>query len=203
MAIKKEVWEKAKFLYELGKSLSEIRNETNIHDTSISKKAKKEGWIKGKNQELKSDIIDIEDENSRLLKKKSRAIEKLSDFSDFEITLFEDAVVKELKHESLVFSTASLSLIRKNQLLKANKKTVMMKVEQFENGVRVGQDYEPYEIPLDAKDLKDIDDGIDKNAITLKVADRHAPKSEINNVNAQQNNKTEKRVIIARRSDRA
>ena len=203
MAIKKEVWEKAKFLYELGKSLSEIRNETNINDSSISKKAKKEGWIKGKNQELKSDIIDIEDENSRLLKKKSRAIEKLSDFSDFEITLFEDAVVKKLKHESLVFSTASLSLIRKNQLLKANKKTVMMKVEQFENGVRVGQDYEPYEIPLDAKDLKDIDDGIDKNAITLKVADRHAPKSEINNVNAQQNNKTEKRVIIARRSDRA
>lgn len=37
-------------------------------------------------------------------------------------------------------------------------------------------------------DLKTIVDAVDKASITLKVSDRHAPKIDINNTNAQQNN---------------
>jgi hypothetical protein len=36
----------------------------------------------------------------------------------------------------------------------------------------------------------------DKLAITLKVADRHAPKIELNNTNAQQNNNMTKEEIM-------
>jgi len=38
------------------------------------------------------------------------------------------------------------------------------------------------------QDLKHLVEANDKLAITLKVADRHAPKIDINNTNAQQNN---------------
>jgi len=38
------------------------------------------------------------------------------------------------------------------------------------------------------QDLKHLVEANDKLAITLKVADRHAPKIELNNTNAQQNN---------------
>lgn len=47
MAIDKEVWEKAKALFELGKSLTYISDETGINKSSISKKAKAESWEKG------------------------------------------------------------------------------------------------------------------------------------------------------------
>ena len=47
MAYNQEVWDKAKCLFELGKSLQEISDECNIKDrTSISRKAKKEKWTK-------------------------------------------------------------------------------------------------------------------------------------------------------------
>lgn len=47
MAIDKEIWNKAKALFEQGLSLSQIELETNINKTSISKQAKKENWEKG------------------------------------------------------------------------------------------------------------------------------------------------------------
>ena len=40
----------------------------------------------------------------------------------------------------------------------------------------------------EAQELKHLVEANDKLAITLKVAERHAPKTEINNNNAQQNN---------------
>jgi transcriptional regulator with XRE-family HTH domain len=56
------------------------------------------------------------------------------------------------------------------------------------------------EITENAKDLKDLVDAVDKAAITLKVADRHAPKVEVNNTNAQQNN-TPTQINIMRDDD--
>jgi len=50
------------------------------------------------------------------------------------------------------------------------------------------------------QDMKHLVDANDKLSITMKVSERHAPKTEITNTNATQNNT--KRVTIARRSDR-
>lgn len=191
MAIAKEIWGKAKFLFELGKSLSEIETETGINRTSVGKKAKKEGWIKGKNLQLKTDIIGIEEENSTLQEKKSTVVEKVAQLSEFEITILDDVVQNELQHKSLVFSTSSLALIRNNQILTKNKKTVMLKVGQFIEGQKVGEDHEPYEIDLSPSDVKEIVDSTDKASITLGVNQRHAPKIDINNNNNQQNNHIE------------
>ena len=46
MAIKKEIWDKAKLLFEHGKSLNEIADTTGINKSSISKKSKTEKWEK-------------------------------------------------------------------------------------------------------------------------------------------------------------
>lgn len=40
-------WERAKTLFELGRSLSEIQNETGIDRSNVNKRAKSEGWNKG------------------------------------------------------------------------------------------------------------------------------------------------------------
>jgi predicted DNA-binding protein YlxM (UPF0122 family) len=51
-----------------------------------------------------------------------------------------------------------------------------------------------------AQDMRHLVEANDKLSITLKVNERFAPKTEITNTNATQNNT--KRVTIARRSDR-
>ena len=56
MAIAKELWDKARALYELGNSLSLISDSTGIDKSSISKKAKSQGWIQG---ELKNSMPDF------------------------------------------------------------------------------------------------------------------------------------------------
>ena len=57
MAIAKELWDKARALYELGNSLSLISDSTGIDKSSISKKAKSQGWIQGEIQQLKNEKI--------------------------------------------------------------------------------------------------------------------------------------------------
>jgi len=188
MAIKKELWDKAKFYFELGDSLGDIRLKTGIDRTTISKKAKKEGWIKQKNQQLKSDIVEFDEENSTLVEKKSTLVEKVAQLSDFEITMLDNIIENEEGSKSLIFSTQSLALIRNNQLLTKNKKTVMLKVAQYgAEGQRSGEDYEPYEVDLSPSDIKECIESTDKASITLGVSQRHAPKIEVNNTNAQQN----------------
>jgi hypothetical protein len=67
MAIAKHKWQEAQTLFELGNSLSYISNKTDIDRSSISKKAKQEGWQQGRIQHLQdekvvavSNLIDIE-----------------------------------------------------------------------------------------------------------------------------------------------
>jgi hypothetical protein len=49
---KPSIWAKAKALFEIGKSLSDINLITGIDRAGISRKAKKEGWVKGEQQPL-------------------------------------------------------------------------------------------------------------------------------------------------------
>lgn len=57
MAINKDIWNKAKAYFELGKSLSYISDETGINSSSISKKAKKESDIAATVSVVKNGVI--------------------------------------------------------------------------------------------------------------------------------------------------
>ena len=66
MAIKQAIWAEAKVLFEVGKSLNQIEAATGINRTSVGKKAKKEGWEKGKNLQLILDDVRVRTEKSTL-----------------------------------------------------------------------------------------------------------------------------------------
>lgn len=189
MAYGPEQWERAKILFELGMSLGEISLETEIKDRGlISKRAKKEKWVKGKNQQLKSDIVDFEKNNSTLEDKKSTLVRELSTLDEFEITIIKNVVEEETRNKSLLFSTANLSLIRKNQLLTKNKKQVIeMETHYSDEGKPLKKTPIVIEMELSPTDLKTIDEGVDKNAVTMELAQRHA-NTTINNTNANQTN---------------
>lgn len=191
MAYSQEIWDKAKFLFEIGKSLQEISIECNIKDrTSISRKAKNEDWIKNKNQHIKADIIDIEEQNTTLEVKKTTALEKLTTLNDYEITILDKVIEDETGNKSLLFSTANLSLIRKNQMLTKNTKQVIDYETIYDhNGKPISKKPITVDIELSPTDLKALDEGIDKNAVTLEVAPRHANSQvNISNTNASQTN---------------
>ena len=188
MAISQEKWDKAKALFEQGLSLSQIELETQINKTSISKKAKQEEWKKSKNQQLKHEIIEIDKEKSTLDAKINTTVEKLSKLSDFEITMLDEMIQDETGVKSLLFSTANLSLIRKNQLLTKNTKQVVdFETIYSDEGKPMSKTPVVIDIELSPTDLKTIDEGIDKNAVSLEIAPRHS-NSQVNiqNTNAVQ-----------------
>lgn len=188
MAISQDKWDKAKALFEQGLSLSQIELETQINKTSISKKAKQEDWQKSKNQQLKHEIIEIDKEKSTLDAKINTTVEKLSKLSDFEITMLDEMIQDETGIKSLLFSTANLSLIRKNQLLTKNSKQVVeFETIYSDEGKPISKTPVVIDIELSPTDLKTIDEGIDKNAVSLEIAPRHS-NSQVNiqNTNAVQ-----------------
>ena len=75
-------------------------------------------------------------------------------------------------------------------MLTKNTKTVLSKVDYFDDeGKKIKTDMEAMEVPLNPNDYKTLDEGVDKNAVTLELAQRHSSSQvQINNTNAQQTN---------------
>lgn len=190
MAISKDIWNKAKFLFETGMSITYISDELNISRGQISKKSKSDNWQKGnKKKQLKSDIVDFEKKNETLLQEKETLIYKLADLEDYEITMMNDLVFEETKKATLVNSTAMLALIRTNKLLQDNKTYEKINVG---DGM---QQFQPRE--LNAIDIKNCVEATDKASVTLGVNERHAKSNvEVNNTNAVQNNIEDENITI-------
>lgn len=73
MAYSADQWGKVKAMFELGLALNEIAKETKIDKGSISRKAKQEGWVKGKMQptvikavQAQQALKEVEAENATL-----------------------------------------------------------------------------------------------------------------------------------------
>ena len=190
MAISKDKWLDIKFLFENGKALKEIELETGVNRGTISKKAKKCNWEKKKTQPLKNDIKEYEEKKATLEAKKGNLIDKIATLEDFEITRLSNIVEDEIGIKSALFSTTMLSTIRKNQLLTKNTKQVIeMETIYSDEGKPLKKSPVRVDIELGPNDLKALDEGIDKNAVTLEIAPRHSNSQvTVNNTNAQQNN---------------
>lgn len=187
MAYSAEQWERAKILFELEIPLSEIEEKTGISKGQISKKSNKEKWGKEtKRKRIKTDIVAFEKKKETLEKENETLIREISTLDEFEITIIQNVVEEETRNKSLLFSTANLSLIRKNQLLTKNKKQVIeMETHYSDDGKPLKKTPIVIEMELSPTDLKTIDEGVDKNAVTMDLAQRHA-NTTINNTNASQ-----------------
>jgi len=102
----------------------------------------------------------------------------------------------ELSNEQMnaIMNTAQDKLRREN-LIYGNAELMASKVPDIINSFIIeNEDTETGEVTkkfiMGAKALRELAEANDKLSITLKVADRHAPKTEITNTNAQQNNET-------------
>lgn len=177
MAYTKEEWQKAKVLRESGKSLGEVELLTGINKSSIQRKEKKDNWIVGKTQQLKSDIIEVEKQNATILQQKATIREKIATLEDYEIKYLDEIIQDEAKIRSLLFSTTALNVIRINEDLQQN-----MKYEKVSCGDGV-QNLEP--VKLSASDYKNAQEALDKASITLGINQRHS-NNQIN-VNTQNN----------------
>ena len=91
-----EDWNKAKMLFEAGKSLSAINLETGIDRALISKRAKKDEWVKGKTQQLILDGVRHEVEKSMLEPEVLTFIEKEIDERTKHIKILNNLTLKNL-----------------------------------------------------------------------------------------------------------
>ena len=188
MAYTPEQWTKAKGLFEIGYSPEQIADELGFKSRdTVYKRAVKENWEKNKIIQEKSELLDLEKKNSTILQENSTMLQKISTLEDYQITILQDEVLKT-GNKSFLFSTANLSLIRKNQMLTKNTKQVVeYETHYSDDGKPLMKSPKTIEIELSPSDYKAIDEGIDKNAITLEHAPRHANTNiKVDNNNLQQ-----------------
>ena len=199
MAYTPEQWTKAKGLFEIGYSPEQIADELGFKSRdTVYKRAVKENWEKNKIIQEKSELLDLEKKNSTLLQENSTMLQKISTLEDYQITILQDEVLKT-GNKSFLFSTANLSLIRKNQMLTKNTKQVVeYETHYSDDGKPLMKSPKTIEIELSPADYKAIDEGIDKNAITLEHAPRHANTNiKVDNNNLQQTNLTIEDISLA------
>lgn len=89
-------WEKAKALFEAGKSLSEINSETGIDRATVSKRARKDSWEKGIYQQLITDSARVKAEISTLSSTVLSVVEKEIEERTKHIQFFTNAAVKNV-----------------------------------------------------------------------------------------------------------
>ena len=101
LAIKPEIWAKARALFEVGKSLSAINLETGIDRAAISRKAKKDCWIKGEQQQL---IVDA-----------ARVKAKLSTLEPVLLSVVDAEITERTKHIQILnnMTLKNLSVMNK------------------------------------------------------------------------------------------
>lgn len=199
MAYTPEQWTKAKGLFEIGYSPEQIADELGFKSRdTVYKRAVKENWEKNKIIQEKSELLDLEKKNSTLLQENSTMLQKISTLEDYQITILQDEVLKT-GNKSFLFSTANLSLIRKNQMLTKNTKQVVeYETHYSDDGKPLMKSPKTIEIELSPSDYKAIDEGIDKNAITLEHAPRHANTNiKVDNNNLQQTNLSIEDISLA------
>ena len=196
MAYSQEQWSEAKFLWELDKPLSYIVEKTGISKGQISKKSNKEQWKKEtEGNALKTEIKAFEKEKETIKQKETALIKRVSNLEDYQITILDDLIQEELGNKSLLFSTANLSLIRKNQLLTKNTKQVIAYETIYsDDGKPISKTPIAIDVKLEPNDIKALDDGIDKNAISLELAPRHS-NSQIN-INNENNQATQNKIEV-------
>ena len=110
MAIKKEIWDKARILFEQGKALNDIAKELGINKGSISRKSKQEEWTK--NSEL---ATLVNDEVTNIIKGNEIATQKAT-LSNPELQLHNREVVDQLRKKDLVHGNAEKFLGQLNKL---------------------------------------------------------------------------------------
>lgn len=141
MAINKSIWDSIRADYEAGnieedKAFTQLASMYKVDRTTITKKAKKEDWIYGKNHT----IITLE---SSVIKNIQEINEKKSHLNHTDLMAVERGVKRELEKDNINSNTFHLAKILQAQLFEA---VPLMKID----------DLKPKDITSALKDINDI-----------------------------------------------
>lgn len=182
MAYSAEQWEKAKGLFEAGLSLQDIADRVDIKSRdTISKRAKKENWVKNKILQTKDRIIEVEKENYTISEKNSTMIEEISTLERYQIDVLKDLVEDVTKQKSVLMTGLNMAAIRATQKLQANKKTEMIKVKEG-FGAGISKEYfEEVESELSTSDVKDCTETLIKAGQGMGLIEKDGTNITLNN----------------------
>lgn len=189
MAYSKEQWIRAKGFFEAGLSLQDIANKVGFKSRdTVQKRAKKENWQKDKILQDKTDIIELEKENSTISAKNSTMIQKISTLETYQIDILSELVEDSLKQKSILLTGLNMAMIRSTQKLQSNKKKEMVKVrEGFGNGVSV-ESFQEVESDLSSSDIQDYTNTLIKAGQGLGLIEKDGNNINLNNTNVVQTN---------------
>ena len=134
MAIKPEIWNEARIMFEGGKSLNEISATTGIHKGNISKKSNSEGWIKGKLQPLINDSVRVATEKATL--------------SNPEVAFVNNEIAEKTKHLQFIHNATLKNL--SVQMKKVNDNTTHQEHKFVQESINKGG-----EATVRVKEVKD------------------------------------------------
>lgn len=162
MAIDKSIWDKIKADYEAGnieedKAFTQLAAMYKVDRTTITKKAKKEDWIYGKNHT----IITLE---TSVIKDMQEISEKKSQLNHTDLMAIERGVKKELEKDNINSNTFHLAKILQAQLFDA---VPLMKID----------DLKPKDITSALKDINDIVNP--KDGTNINVSNTNATQTNI------------------------
>jgi len=107
--ISEKAWVLAEDLFMAGKSLSQITDETGIKKSSLSERAKKYNWVKGRHEPLVKKAVDLEKQTEQLTEKQKKIYN-----SDVE------ALAKHTIRTNSISETAQILMIRRMSIEKDN-----------------------------------------------------------------------------------
>jgi len=175
MAYSASQWERAKAYWEAGQhNPREISELVGIERSTIVKRAKSHNWKSGAN----ADYIEA----------KTKIAVKKSQLNSQTLQVLDDIADEQIRHKQLINSNAELMATKIPEMIRQ-----MILIEEDKETGEVKES-----LAISPSDLKLLAETNDRLAITLKVADRHAPKQEINLDNSQ---KTVKYVGFAPMSE--
>lgn len=164
MAIDKSIWEQVKADFEAGlveedKAFTHLSETYKIDRSTISKKAKRDGWVFGKN----SHIITLE---TSVIKDIQEVNEKKSHLNHTELMAVEKGVKRELEKEEIDSNTFHIAKILQTQLMEA---IPLMKID----------DLKPKDITGALKDIHDINNPKDAASININNENNQATQNNI------------------------
>ena len=92
---------------------------------------------------------------------------------------------ENIRHRNLVNGASEKILELTSKMLENNKKEVVVKVKEYSKENGSSESLDKIELELDASDLKNLSETVDKTSITLGVNARHS--NQQINVNTQNN----------------
>jgi hypothetical protein len=156
MAYSASQWERAKAYWEAGQhNPREISELVGIERSTIVKRAKSHNWKSGAN----ADYIEA----------KTKIAVKKSQLNSQTLQVLDDIADEQIRHKQLINSNAELMATKIPEMIRQ-----MILIEEDKETGEVKES-----LAISPSDLKLLAETNDRLAITLKVAERHAPKMEI------------------------